>query len=127
MPTSNLQAYTLLFETANGALLAQEQSITIDRTTNSQPVNTVPGGYSGESPGAAMMEVTVMNAVPAGGFEFDAGSTMAALIPTSLYTLGPGGKQLKGECFIHADSIRHGVNQVAEYTFRARGKFALWS
>lgn len=125
--SSNLQAYTLLFQTVNGALLAQEQSVSIDRTTNSQPVSTVAGGYSGESPGAAMMEFSVVNAVPAGGFEFDAGTNMLALIPCQLYTLGPGGKQLKGECFIHADSLRHGVNQVAEYTFRARGKAALWS
>lgn len=85
------------------------------------------GGYKGESPGAAMCEFTVESAVPAGGFEFDAGKKMAGLLPTKLYTLGPGGKQLKGECFIISDSLRHGTNQAAAYTFRARGPFKLWS
>jgi len=125
--SGNLSVYTLLFVTANGALLAEEQNVTIDRTTNSQAINTVPGGYSGESPGAGMTEVTVVSAVPATGIEFDAGPTMAALLPAQLYTLGPGGKTLKGDCFIISDSIRHGANQAAEYTFRARGKYTLWT
>jgi hypothetical protein len=122
----NLAQYTLLFETANGALLAQEQAITIRRSTNSQPVATVALGYAGESPGAPMMEVTVRNALPANGIEFDPGPAMAGLIPVSLYTLGPGGKQLKGECFIHEDSIQHSVNSPAEITFNARGPMTLW-
>lgn len=124
---SNLIQYTLLFEYVDGALLAQEHSISIDRTTNSQPVSTVPGGYSGESPGAAMTDVTVESAVPAAGFEFDAGRKMVGLLPAKLYTLGPGGKQLKGDCFIISDSLRHGVNQAATYSFKARGPFRLWT
>jgi hypothetical protein len=124
---SSLQQYTLLFEYVDGGLLAQEHSVTIDRVTNSQPISTVAGGYSGESPGAAMIDVTVGNAVPAAGFEFDAGRKMAGLLPAKLYTLGPGGKQLKGECFIISDSLRHGTNQAADYSFKARGPFALWT
>lgn len=124
---SNLVAYTLLFETADGALLSQEQSIQIDRTTNSQAVSTVANGYSGESPGAAMIEVTVESAVPAPGLEFDAGKKMAGLIPTSLFTIGAGGKQLKGQCMIISDSIKHSVNSPTAYTFRARGPMALWT
>lgn len=95
--------------------------------TNSQQVLTVAKGYAGESPGAGMIDVTVENAVPAGGFEFDAGKKMAGLIPTNLYTLGPGGKQLKGQCFIISDSFRHSVNNPSNYSFKARGPFALWS
>lgn len=124
---ANLQLYTLIFATADGALLAEEKSVTIDRTTASQAVNTVPKGYAGESPGAAMCEFSVESAVPAGGFEFDAGKKMAGLIPTHLYFIGPGGMQLKGECFIISDSLRHGVNQEATTSFRARGPMTLWS
>jgi hypothetical protein len=124
---SNLQQYTLLFETADGALLSQEQSVQVERTTNSQAVSTVANGYSGESPGAAMIEVTVESAVPSGGFEFDAGKKIAALLPTNLFTIGPGGKQLKGQCFIISDSIKHAVNSATAYTFRARGPLAMWT
>lgn len=124
---ANLQLYTLAFEFADGTLLAEEHSISVDRMTNSQAIATVAKGYAGESPGAATMDVTVENAVPSGGFEFDSGKKMAGLIPTNLYTLGPGGKQLKGQCFIISDSFRHGVNQPANYSFKARGPFSLWT
>jgi len=123
----NLQKYVLLFWTADGALLAEEKSGSIDRATNSQAVNTVAKGYAGESPGAAMSEFSVENAVPAPGFEFDAGAKMAALIPTHLYIIGPGGNQYRGECFIISDSLKHGVNQEATYSFRARGPMTLWA
>jgi|SRR5450631_825110 hypothetical protein len=111
----------------DGQLLIEEKSIQIDRATNSQPVSTVPKGYAGESPGAAMMEFTVEEAVPQGGFDFDAGKKMAALQPAHLYVIGPAGLQLKGEVFVISDSLKHGVNQEANYSFRARGSFALWS
>ena len=124
---ANLQLYSLVYWTVNGALLSEQKSGTIDRATNSQAVNTVPKGYAGESPGAAMTEFSVENAVPAPGFEFDAGPNMAGLIPTHLYEIGPGGLQYRGECFIIADSLKHGVNQEATYSFRARGPMTLWS
>ena len=124
--SGNLSQYSLLFVTVNGALLAEEQSVQIDRATNAQPVNTVPSGYSGDSPGAGMCEFTVVSAVPAPGQEYDAGPAMAALSTAQVYVLGPGGKTLKGECSIYGDSMRHGVNQAAEYTFRARSKLVLW-
>jgi hypothetical protein len=125
--SGNLGLYGYLWELVNGSLLSQEQSIQVDRATNSQPVSTVPNGYSGESPGAAMIEVTVESAVPqVTGFEFDAGASLGGLIPVQLYTLGPGGKTLKGECFIISDSIRHSVNNPMQYTFRARGPLAFW-
>ncbi len=124
--SGNLGQYTLLFVTVNGALLAEEQSVQIDRATNAQPVNTVPGGYSGDSPGAGMCEFTVVSAIPAPGQEYDAGQQMAALSTAQVYVLGAGGKTLKGECMIYADSMRHGTGQAAEYTFRARSKLVLW-
>jgi len=122
-----LKIYALLFPSVDGSLLMEESSITITRTTNSQPVHTVGNGYAGESPGAAMCEFDVTGAIPKDGFEFDAGKKMATLTPAKLYVLGPGGATLKGECFIISDVTRHGVNQEATYEFRARGPMKLWS
>jgi len=123
----SLKQYTLLFGVANGSLLAEEQEIDMTRTTNSQPVSTVLNGYSGESPGAPMQEVDIQNAVPAAGFEFDAGKYMLGLIPVSIQVIGPGGKSNKGQGFIIQDSVRHGVNQEARYSFRVRMPMALFS
>jgi hypothetical protein len=124
---ANLQLYTLLFCSADGVLLAEEVQITLTRTTNSQPVNTVAKGYAGESQGAPMQEFDVDSAIPAGGFEFDAGQKMLALATTDLFVIGPGGTVNRGKAFIISDVTKHGVNQEASYTFRARAPMALFS
>lgn len=115
----NLQIYSILFGVVNGTLLAEEQQIDVTRTANAQMVNTVPKGFAGVSPGAAMTEVDVKNAVPQGGFEIDFGPNIAGLIPVDVQVQGPGGKTLKGKAFVLNDSIRHGVNQEASYEFKA--------
>jgi len=127
MAASSVQLYSLLFVAANGQLLAEEQEVDISRSTNSQAVATVPKGYAGESPGAGMTEVDVKSAIPAGGFEFDMGSKMAGLIPIDVQVIGPGGKSMKGKAFVISDTIRHGVNQEATYSFRARMSLALFA
>lgn len=107
--------------------MAEEQQIDVIRTTNSQAVATVPNGYSGESAGAGMTEFTVRSAIPQGGFEFDMGRFMAALIPVNVQITGPGGKSIKNKAFVIRDSVRHGVNQEASYEFNGRAGLALFS
>ena len=123
--SGNLQLYTLLFGAINGTLLAEEQQIDVARTANAAIVNTVPKGFAGVSPGAAMTEVDVKNAVPQGGFEIDFGPNIAGLIPVSVQVIGPG-KTLKSTAFVLSDSIRHGVNQEATYEFKAIMPMALF-
>jgi hypothetical protein len=121
--------YTLAFVTINGTLMAQEQDVTVTRTTNSQAVSTVGLGYAGESPGAAMCTIDVENAVPQAGFEYDAGQSMLSLTPVKLFVLGPGGvppQQLKFTGQIIQDTFGHGVNKAATYRFSARGSFVTW-
>ena len=124
---ANQIQYTLAFVTADGTLLTQEQDVKVDRTTNSQAVSTVALGYAGESPGAPMVEIDVTNAVPAGGFEFQAGVKMTGLISTQVYVLGPGGQTHKSQGQIYADSFSHGVNKAAAYSFRMRAPMVDWS
>lgn len=131
MSAANPQLYSLFFVVITAtnqrtALLAHEQEVDITRNTQSQAVETVALGYAGESPGAPIMEVDVINAIPAGGFEFDAGASMLGLIPASIQVLGPGGKSAKGKAFIISDTVRHGVNQQARYSFRSRMSMQLF-
>ena len=123
----SLQLYTVLYEVIDGTLLAEEQSVSIKRTTNAQIIHTVAKGMSGVSPGSPIVEWDVESAVPAGNFEFDAGKKMNGLIPTQVYTLGPGGMALKGQAFIIEDSLTHAVDSPSKYTFKAVGPMALWS
>lgn len=123
---SSPQVYSLLYVTRNNALLSEEGSITINRASNSQPVNTVPKGYAGESPGAPMTEFQVTNAVPASGMEFDAGANIEGLIPAEMGAIRSDGKQLKVKGFIISDSIKHSVNSEVAYDFNFRGGMAQW-
>jgi hypothetical protein len=123
---ANLQLYTILLSVVNGQLLAEEQEIDFSRTASSQPVDTVAKGYSGESPGSPMLEVDIHGALPSGGFEFDAGPYILSLTPVAIQVIGPGGKVLKGDCFIVSDNGRHGVNQQARYSFRVRAPMYLF-
>lgn len=121
---ANVQVYSLLYAIVNGNLLIEEASCTVNRQTRSQEVNTGPKGYAGESPGAMMMEVDIMSAVPAIGIEFDAYAAMSGLIPTEIGIMGPGGKTLKQKGFIIADTIKHAVNSESTYDFKWRGPAA---
>lgn len=116
------QVYTLIYVTINNALLTQEGSCTMRRTTGSQPVHTVPNAYSGESPGSAMCEMEIESAVPLAAVEFDPTSLMQGLVPAEVAFV-MAGKTYASKGFIYEDDYRHAVNQEAKQTLRFRGSF----
>lgn len=119
---SNPQIYTLAYVTVDGKLLTEEGSVTVNRATNSQAVNTVAKGYAGESPGAPTVEIQVTNAVPAADFELNAGEVMRTLKTVEMGIIAAG-KQLKAVGFIVSDSFKHSVNSESAYDFTFRGGF----
>ncbi len=119
---ANVQLYTLAYCTADGKLLTEEASLTVNRATNSQAVNTVAKGYAGESPGAATIEIQVTNAVPAADFELNAGPFMKSLKSVEMGVI-VAGKQLVAKGFIIQDSFKHSVNSESNYDFTFRGGF----
>lgn len=128
--STNLQQYTIanIYVTTPDAgtkLLSEEASVTIDRSTGSQQVLTVQKGYSGESPGASMCELSVDNAVPSADFEFDPGPYMADLLPVK-FTVFAAGRTLNFDGFIISDNFQHAVNSEAKLSFKARGNFGTW-
>lgn len=121
-----LQLYTLLYVLVDGAILTEEASVTVNRATNSQPINTVAKGYSGESPGAPSVEIMVTSAVPSADFEMDPGRYMKSLKQVEIGLLGPGGKQLTAKGFIISDTLKHSVNAESSLDFTFRGAFTSW-
>lgn len=122
---ANLQLYTAAFVYVNGALLAEEASVTVNRSTNSQQVITVAKGYAGESPGAAMCEITVESAVPAADFELDPSKFLGELRVTE-FTVFAAGNTLTFKGFIISDNFSHAANTESKLSFSARGQFAEW-
>lgn len=121
-----LQLYTLGEVYVNGAKLAEEAQMSISRKTNSQAVLTVARGYSGESPGAAMTDISITNAVPAAAFELNPGSFMGQLKVVE-FTCFAAGQTLSFKGFIIEDNFSHAVNSEAKLEFKARGEFSDWT
>ena len=82
--SGSLQLYTLIYVTLANALLTQEGSVSLRRTTGSQAVGTVPNGYSGESPGMAMCEIEIESAIPMAAIEYDPATVMQGLLPVEV-------------------------------------------
>lgn len=119
---SGLALYSLAYVLVDGAILTEEASVTVNRATNSQAVNTVAKGYSGESPGAASVEIQVSSAVPSADFEMNPGKYMKALKEVEIGVL-VAGKQLTARGFIISDSFKHSVNNESMIDFSFRGAF----
>jgi len=120
---SGLQLYTLAYVLVDGAILTEEASVTVNRATNSQAVNTVAKGYAGESPGAPSVEIQVSSAVPSSDFELNPGRFMKNLKDVEIGVL-VAGKQLTARGFIISDSFKHSVNNESMLDFTFRGGFA---
>lgn len=120
---STLQLYSLAYVLVDGAILTEEASVTVNRATNSQAVNTVAKGYAGESPGAASVEIQVSSAVPSADFELDPGRFMKSLKDVEIGIL-VAGKQLTARGFIISDSFKHSVNSESMIDFTFRGSYA---
>ncbi len=54
---ADLQLYTLIYITADSALLSEEASVTFSRETGSAAAKTDAKGYVGETSGAPMSEL----------------------------------------------------------------------
>lgn len=119
------QTYSKVTVYVNGNQLQQETEVTIKRSSGSQPVKTVSGGYSGESPGSPMGEYTVTSAVPMVAMEFDPGGVIQNLTPVQL-TFFCAGKTMTGQCTIFEDNLTHGVDTMAKQSFSARGGMTQW-
>lgn len=124
--SSNPQAYTTANVYINGSLLAEEASVTVKRASNSQEIKSVAKGYSGESPGAAMCEVSVESNVPADDFEFDASKAIGE-IQVVEFTIFAAGRTLTFKGSIVDDSFSHAVDSPSKLSFNARGAFASWN
>lgn len=122
MSVPDPQLYSLIYVLADSDLLSEEASVSVSRETGSNPVKTVAKGYSGEAPGAGMIELDVTSMIPAKGIEFNAGKYMKTMTPIEMGLLAFG-EQLTFKGFIIADSFKHSVNSESSYEFKCRGAF----
>lgn len=120
-----LELYTNASVTVEGALLAEEVSLSIDRETRAQEVLTVHKGFAGLSPGAKILTATIDNAVPSSDFELDPSTYMDELRVVEV-TFYVAGKSLTSKGFIIGDTFGHAVNTESKLNFKFVGEFAKW-
>lgn len=122
---ANLSQYTKAVVYINDSALTEEASVTIKRSSGSQPVKTVAKGYSGESPGSPMTEITISNAVPAADFQLDPGNFIN-LLDIVKVTIFAAGRTMTLKGFIIDDNFSHAVDSEAKLEFNFRGGPANW-
>jgi hypothetical protein len=121
------QKYALALVRVDGLLLVEEQEITIDRDSRSQEMNTVALQYAGESPGAGIMTIDIVNAVPALDFELNFGSFFVNIQGEHEISVEiPGGRHLTTRGSIIKDNFRHGVNSPAHLSAHIRATLKDW-
>lgn len=125
MAGTETQLYTLAYVLWKGRIMAEEGSVSLDRTTGSQEVKTTAKGYAGESPGAAMVQMQVTSAVPASAFDVDPGEQMENLEEVEVGLLAAG-KTLVAKGYIISDSFKHSVDNPSSHEFTFRGAFVKW-
>jgi hypothetical protein len=122
---ANLQQYSKAVVYVNSSVLSEEASVTIKRSSGSTPVKTVAKGYSGESAGSPMTEITVSNAVPAADFELNPGTFINQVEVVEL-TIFAAGRTLTVQGSIIDDNFSHAVDTEAKLEFNFRGGPSNW-
>lgn len=117
------QLYTQVYVTINGKLLLEHASMTLNRSSGAQPVNTVGRGFAGVSPGAPVSSITIENALPVAGFEFNAQDYLKELETVEIGLLAAG-LAFTSEGFIMEDTLQHGVSSASGYSFQFMGDFS---
>lgn len=125
MATTNLQQYAFFTSYIDGALLSEATSVSIARDSKASQVDTITKGFSGMSPGAAMMSVSLECAIPTAGIEYNPGKVIKGVTVVDI-TIAGAGKTLSTKGFITKDDISYSVNGEAKIKIEAVCEYADW-
>ncbi len=109
----------------DGAKATEETSVKVTFDSKASVIDTVSRGFAGVSPGSRMITLTVDNAVPSAGFEFDPTISIRDLQVREI-TLFAAGKTLTSKGFIMSSSFSHSVNAASTLSFEFSGDYATW-
>jgi hypothetical protein len=113
---SALQIYERGALFADGQLLVECQSITVNLDPKLNEINTMQKGFAGVSPGSEMCTIDVAEALPRIGFDYDAISAMQGIDIVEM-VLFAGAKKLKFKGFINKVGLNLGADRAAEFSF----------
>lgn len=114
--------YHVMYAYMDGALLAQNTQVQMQRTSNSTQAVTLALGLAGITLGAGVATFSFSNLVPSEDFELDVGQAITTGKQIELTLSGPGGKQATVNVWVLNDAMTTAINSNNEYTFEAVGK-----
>lgn len=117
--------YTKALVYVNGALLAEESSVTVKRTSGKNAVKTVAKGLAGFSQGAPMTDISVSNAVPSADFELNPGKFINNNDNVEI-TVVAAGRTLTCVGAILDDNFQHAVDSEGKLDFNFQGGPSDW-
>lgn len=113
---SSLQLYERGALFADGALLVECQTITVNHDPKLNVINTMQKGFAGVSPGSEESTIDVAEALPRAGVDYDAISAMQGVEIVEM-VLFAGAKKLKYKGFITKVGMSLGADRAAEFSF----------
>lgn len=134
---TNSQIYAVPYVTIGGSIQYENVSMTLKQSSNSKPVNSLPGGYRGESPGSPMTNITLECNIPATGFETQlvgpldrtiGGSALGTRgITPVVFDVQMAGLNYTFTGFIVDITTTGSEGNTSKVTYDARGGFSVWS
>ena len=113
---SSLQIYERGALFADGQLLIECQTITVNLDPKLNEINTMQKGFAGVSPGSEMTTIDVAEAMPRAGVDYDAISRMQGVDVVEM-VLFAAAKKYKTKGFISKVGINLGADRAAEFSF----------
>jgi hypothetical protein len=122
---SESKLYAPILAHREGVLLTEENQIDITRDFANKEIITVARGFAGIVKGAAITRVTVRNAVPMKGVEYDPGPDGASGKARE-WTFIRGAQQLTGKFIILQDKTSHQASNESDLNFDLVGPPTQW-
>lgn len=119
---SELKLYSNCDVFINGALLAEEASVSVNKKSGLNPVFTVQNGLAGMTQGAGTAEVSIESAVPSADFEFNPDPFMKTGEVVELRIV-MANRETNCKGFITDASYAHSVNDASKLSMTLLCRF----
>lgn len=119
---SELKLYSNSDVFINGALLAEEASVSVNKKSGLNPVFTVQNGLAGMTQGAGTAEVSIESAVPSADFEFNPDPFMKTGEVVELRIV-MANRETNCKGFITDASYAHSVNDASKLSMTLLCRF----
>jgi hypothetical protein len=124
----SMGVYDQVFQYINGALLAENTTITLALEGQDQDVMTIVKGFAGQTPGPQKVVASCDNVIPTSGFEVNTWNKQLNSEKVEMkFQFGGSGVSLVSEGFLRGNQIEGGVGATTSLKFEFHGGPGEWT